>query len=133
MNYAFDTNIVIHLMIGTESVRRNRDNARSIGAAFYVPPFVQYEIERGLLIKPSPKNERAYARLLENCDLGGMTVGTWKRAAEIFADLYAKRLTVRDSDILIAAFCIMNDCTLITNNTKDYVNINGLNIVDWVT
>ena len=69
MNYAFDTNTVIHLMIGTESVRQNRDHARNIGAAFYIPPFVQYEIDRGLLIKPSAKNEQAYAQLLNNCEL----------------------------------------------------------------
>ena len=133
MKYAFDTNTVIHLMIGTESVRRNRDIARNNGAAFFIPPFVQYEIDRGLLIKPNSKNERAYTRLLDNCILADMTVGAWKKAAELYADLYTKRFTVRDSDIVIAAFCIINDCTLITNNTKDFINMEGLNIVDWAT
>ena len=133
MNYAFDTNTVIHLMIGTESVRRRRNNARSMGAAFFIPPVVQYEMNRGLLIKPNPQNERAYTRLLENCMLVEMTAGVWMKAAEIYAGLYAKRFTVRDSDILIAAFCIVNDCTLITNNTKDFVNMSGLGIDDWVT
>jgi predicted nucleic acid-binding protein len=132
MIYAFDTNTVIHLMIGTESVRRNRNNARDNGSTFFVPPFVQYEIDRGLLIKPNAKNERAYAQLLENCELRVMTADTWKKAAEIYADLYTKRFTVRDSDIVIAAFCILNNCTLVTNNTKDFINMDGLKIVDWV-
>ena len=100
--------------------------------SFFIPPFVQYEIDRGLLIKSNPKNDRAYTRLLENCNLAEMPIGAWKKAAEIYVDLYTKRFTVKDSDILIAAFCIINGYTLITNNTKDFENMNELNIVDWV-
>ena len=51
MDYAFDTNTIVHLMIGTASVRQNRDKARSNSSSkFIIPPFMQYEIERGLLI-----------------------------------------------------------------------------------
>ena len=132
MGYAFDTNIVIHLLIGTASVRQNRDIVRNMGDRFTIPPFVQYEIQRGFLIKPSTKYEQAYAQLLENCELGEMTALSWQRAAEIYAGLYSKRLTVKDSDIVIAAFCIVNDCTLVTNNTRDFINIDGIKLVDWV-
>jgi len=132
MNYAFDTNAIIHLMIGTNSVRLNRDEAYHNGAGFIIPPFVHYEIKRGLLIKPNNKHEQAYQRLLENCELGEMTAAAWTKAAEIYADLYAQRFTVKDSDIVIAAFCMANGYTLVTNNTKDFVNMNGLRFVDWV-
>ena len=132
MDYAFDTNIIVHLMIGTASVRQNRDDARSNEAKFIIPPFVQYEIQRGLLIKPDPKHELAYKRLLENCEVGEMTATAWRKAAEIYAGLYAKRFTVKDSDIVIAAFCIANSYTLVTNNTKDFENMDGLLFVDWV-
>jgi len=132
MNYAFDTNAIIHLMIGTSSVRQNRDEAYNNGARFIVPPFVQYEIQRGLLIKPNNKHEHAYNRLLENCELGEMTTTAWKKSAEIYANLYSKRLTVKDSDIVIAAFCIVNGFTLVTNNIKDFENMDGLLFVDWV-
>lgn len=133
MDYAFDTNIIVHLLIGTASVRLNRDKARTTGLKFIIPPFAHYEMQRGLLIRPNDKNKRAYAELLENCILGEMTTEIWEKAAEIYASLYAKRFTVRDSDIVIAAFCIENDCTLVTNNTKDFINIDGLRLVDWVT
>jgi predicted nucleic acid-binding protein len=62
-----------------------------------------------------------------------MTVDVWRRAAQIYAELYAKRFSVRDSDILIAAFCLVNDYTLITNNTSDFENIDHLKFIDWVT
>ena len=105
MDYAFDTNTIVHLMIGTASVRQNRDKVRNnTNAKFVIPPFVQYEIERGLLIKPDIKNKLAYERLLENCELGEMTATAWKKAAEIYANLYTKRFTVKDADIVIAAF-----------------------------
>ena len=132
MDFAFDTNIVVHLLIGTEAVRLNRDKMRSKGARFVIPPFAQYEIERGLLVKPNRKSERAYESLLEICEVGEMTAMAWKEAAKIYASLYTKRFTVKDSDIVIAAFCKTNGHTLVTNNTKDFENIDGLSIVDWL-
>lgn len=132
MNYAFDTNTVIHLMLGTPSVRDKREKASDAGARFIIPPFVNYEIWRGLMTKPIPKHEMAYTIICNNCFIDEMTVDVWMCGARIYADLYEKRFTVGDSDILIAAYCIVNDCTLVTANTKDYENIDGLSIVNWV-
>jgi len=61
-----------------------------------------------------------------------MTANAWEHAARIYADLYAKHFTVKDADILIAAFCMVNRYTLITANTKDFVNIDDLQCVNWV-
>ena len=52
-------------------------------------------------------------------------------AAVIYADLRKNGFTVNDADILIAAFCIVNNYTLITDNTKDFVNISGLKFISW--
>jgi len=65
MEYAFDTNTVIHLMRGTPSVRKNREKAQKSGARFIIPPFVNYEIRRGLIIKPIPAHEKAYTVICE--------------------------------------------------------------------
>jgi predicted nucleic acid-binding protein len=132
MTYAFDTNIVIHIMRGTPSVRGNREAARGSGAQFVIPPFVNYESRRGLIIKPIPKHEQAYSIICDNCLIGEMTAEGWERAARIYAELYSKRLTVRDSDILIAAFCVVSGYTLVTDNTKDFENIDGVQSVNWV-
>ena len=133
MEYAFDTNTIIHLMRGSRSVRENREKAHKSGARFIVPPFVNYEVRRGLIIKPIPAHEKAYAIICDNCSLGEMTVKVWERAAQIYAELYAKHFTVNDADILIAAFCIVNGYTLVTSNIKDFENIDGLQFVNWVT
>ena len=132
MEYAFDTNTIINLMRGLQTVRENRENALRSGARFIIPPIVNYEVLRGLKIKQIPTHERAYAVICDNCSLGEMTVEGWERAAQIYAELYGKRFTVKDADILIAAFCMVNNYTLVTSNIKDYVNIGNLQIVDWV-
>ena len=132
MEYAFDTNTIIHLMRGTQSVKENREKANKSGSRFIIPHFVNYEIMRGLMIKPIPQHEKAYAIICDNCSLEEMTVAAWNHAARIYAELYAKRFTVRDSDIIIAAFCMVKDYTLVTDNTKDFEIINGLKFVNWV-
>ena len=132
MGYAFDTNTVIHLMRGTQTVKLNRKKAQDNGEVFHIPPFVNYEMLRGLIIKPIEKHRAAYQVICDNCIINEMTNEIWVRAAEIYADLYSKRFTVRDSDILIAAYCIVNNLTLITNNVNDFMNIDGLLYEDWV-
>ena len=131
MDYAFDTNTVIHLMRGTQAVKENRETAQRNGARFIIPPFVNYEIRRGLIIKPILAHEKAYGVICNNCLLGEMTVEVWERAAKTYAELYAKHFTVEDADILIAAFCMVNGYVLVTGNIKDFKNINGLNVVNW--
>ena len=132
MEYAFDTSTIINLMRGLHSVRENREKAYKSGARFIIPPFVNYEVRRGLIIKPIPKHEKIYAVICDNCSLGEMTTKAWERAAKIYAELYTKHFTVSDADILIAAFCIVNGYTLVTSNTKDFENIDGLQFVNWV-
>jgi len=132
MEYAFDTNTVIHLMRGTQLVHEYRKKAQKDGVRFIIPPFVNYEIRRGLIIKPIHKHEEAYTIICNNCTIEEMSAEVWEYAAQIYAELYKKHLTVNDADIIIAAFCIINGYTLVTNNTADFENIDGLLIVDWM-
>ena len=62
-----------------------------------------------------------------------MNRNIWRRAANLYSDLRHKGFTVGDADILIAAFCLENGYTLVTNNTKDFVHIDELMLVDWLT
>jgi predicted nucleic acid-binding protein len=131
MEYVLDTNTVIHLLRGSLPVRTNRDKSRNSGARFIIPPYVDYEVRRGLIIKKIPKYEKAYDAICGNCSLEPMTDEVWRRAAQVYAELYKKHFTVRDSDIIIAAFCLVNGYTLVTSNAKDFENIDGLQMEDW--
>ena len=132
MEYAFDTNIIIHFIKGTHSVLKNRDIAVLYNARFIIPPFVNYEIRRGLMIQPVPKRLLAYDLICKDCAVEEMTTVCWLNAADIYVDLYLKHLTVSDSDIIIAAFCLVNGYTLVTDNIKDYKNISGLKYTNWI-
>jgi len=48
-------------------------------------------------------------------------------------DLEERGLPVgnKDADIFIAAHCIVNDYTLVTDNTGDFERIDGLKFVNW--
>jgi len=61
-----------------------------------------------------------------------MTPTMWVKAAHIYADLRKMGFTVSDDDIFIAAFCLLNEYTLVTRNTKDFENITGLQQVNWI-
>ncbi len=76
-------------------------------------------------------HEKAYSVIVNNCLLGEMTAQAWGRAAQIYAELYSKRMTVGDADILIAAYCLEGGFTLVTANTKDFVNIDDLKMINW--
>ena len=57
--------------------------------------------------------------------------GYWFDATKVYAELYNRRLTVGENDIQIAAFCLYNNYTLVTNNADDFINVTGLQLVDW--
>ena len=131
MYYALDTNTIIHYLRNNANVRHNLKNAVMQGHGLVVPKLVDYELRRGFRIASAPKKETAYKILAERCTVAEMDVSSWERAIHVYMNLYQKRFTVGEIDILIAAFCLENDCTLVTNNTADFENIDGLKLVDW--
>jgi len=131
--YALDTNIIIRYLRKDSNVRSSLHDAVTRGCDLVIPKIVDYELRRGFRITSAPKKEEAYAELAYKgyCTLAEMDVHSWNQAEQVYTDLYQKRLTVGELDILIAAFCIENKCTLVTNNTKDFENIDGLQLEDW--
>jgi len=135
MTYALDTNIVIHYLRNNPSVRLKLDSAMLQGDKVVIPKVVNYEIMRGFQVQSLPKKEISYKILTRQdgfCDIIEMDANSWKRAEKVYAELYQKRLTVGEMDILIGAFCLENNFTLVTNNIKDFKDIGGLKLVDWL-
>ena len=57
-------------------------------------------------------------------------VATLEKVADIYAQLH-KGQQIEDNDVYIAAIAIVNDCTLVTDNTRHFSRIAGLKIVNW--
>ena len=79
-----------------------------------------------------PVKLMAFEQLCNMLGVGEMNVETLNKAAGIYAALKKVGQLIEDSDILIAATCLVNDYTLITDNTRHFERIDGLQIVNWV-
>jgi len=131
MTYALDTNTIVHYLRKEPNVLKNFDNAAIQGDTFFIPKLVDYEIRRGFSIVSAPRKEDTYNVLTEQCVIAPISDMVWEYAIQIYSSLYKKGFSVGELDILIAAVSITNDCTLVTSNTKDFVNMDGLALVDW--
>ena len=132
MAFALDTNIIIHLLRDTPEAISQYDKCVAKSIPITIPPYVDFEVRRGLRYSNAVAKEREYQQLCRSCSIGEMTRAIWVRAANLYSELRHKGFTVGEADILIASFCLENKYTLVTNNTKDFKNIDGLMLVDWV-
>ena len=60
-----------------------------------------------------------------------MPIEVWNKAAEIYISLKQKGQLIKEADILIAAYCLVNGYTLVTRNIKDFIRIDDLNFINW--
>jgi tRNA(fMet)-specific endonuclease VapC len=131
MIFALDTNIIIKYLRNDPCVVQNFRNAVVANHDIIIPQAVNYEICRGFQLVTATKKKANYDILLQDCKIAEMDVPSWKRAETIYENIYHKGFTVGELDILIAAYCLTHNCTIVTNNTKDFENIDGLTIIDW--
>lgn len=131
MTYALDTNVIIRLLRNDSAVATRFDNAVNNDASIVIPPYANFEILRGFCYRSAPSKERSYRELCVRYPVLEMTADVWNRAATLYGELRRAGYTVGDADLLIAAFCIIGGYTLVTNNTKDFEHIEGLQMADW--
>jgi len=131
MIYALDTNIIIRYLRKDAIVTTHVDNAIANKHKLYVPQMVDYEIRRGFSISPKPQKEAIFKLFLERCPVVKADDTTWEYTIEVYSELYKKGYTVDEMDMFIGALCVQHGYTLVTNNTKDFINISRLSLADW--
>ena len=90
------------------------------------------ELEYGIRKSANPeKNRLAITKIL----LGIRILDFDGRAAvhfgDIFAELESKRMRIGDRDTMIAAHARSLGYTVVTNNTREFSRVKGLNVEDW--
>ena len=102
------------------------------GSKVVIPLMVYYEAQRGLLANNATNKLHIFNRLCLKLKINNLTVTDMNKAAEIYAKRKSKGAMIDDGDLLIAAQCVTNNYTLITNNIKHFKNIDGLSIENWI-
>lgn len=133
MIYAIDSDILSYMLKNDRDIQTNFYNTIGDTNDYSLPPLVYYEVKRGLIYKKATVKLKALERLYDGSVKNNiMTMEIWEKAIEIYSHLKSKGRVIGDGDIFIASFCIVNDYTLITNNTKHYDNILELKKVNIV-
>ena len=132
MIYALDSDIISYILKNHNNIKANFNNAIGNDDLYSIPPLVYYEVKRGLIYKKAYRKLQDFTDLYNDSVKSEMTLEIWEKAIELYARLKSQGKMIGDGDIFIAAFCIINDYTLITNNTKHYANIPELKKVNIV-
>jgi len=130
--YALDACTLILLFSGNVNVA-NALRKNCIDNYILVPPIAYYEVLRGLLKKRATKKIRQLKAMYNN-SVGAVNIKekeVIEKAADIFVELSDKHFTVGSCDILIASWTILTNSILVTDNVKDFQNIDGLKIENW--
>ena len=131
--YALDSNIISYMLKNDTVVVSLYRQESDRGNSFVILPIVYYEIQRWLLSRRLKKKMALFEDLCHEIVQVEFSKATWQKAAQISADLYQRGASIEDADIFIAAFCLENGYTLVTNNTRHFERIDGLQYVNWKT
>jgi len=131
MIYALDTNIISYVLNGNSILAEKLESVTRSGDKVIIPLMVYYEAKRGLLANNATVKIRLFDKLCAKLNIQDLTVGDMDTASAIYADRKRIGKMIDDSDLIIAAQCVTQGYTLVTNNIRHLKDIRGLPVVDW--
>ena len=69
---------------------------------------------------------------MSRCGIEYMSIETLRESAKQYADLKRHGITISNDDILIGSLAIEKKAILVTNNTKHFINLSGIQLENWV-
>jgi tRNA(fMet)-specific endonuclease VapC len=82
--------------------------------------------------KASPNRSRSVQNLLAAFMIHEVDLAVADKFGELRAGLLDQGITVGEMDLLNASVAVIHNLTMVTHNTKDYANIPGLVLADWL-
>lgn len=131
MIYALDANTISYILRDKDDVRKRWRHEEQSGNQTVIPLIAFYEVRRGLLANNATTKMNSFVDLCKVMGVSDMGISDMEKASEIYATLKNSGQLIDDADILIAAQCIVNGFTLITNNTRHFERIEGLQFTNW--
>jgi tRNA(fMet)-specific endonuclease VapC len=130
--FVLDSNILSFYIRKDDRIVKKVQEVLLAGHEVIIGPIAYYEVKRGLQAIKAEKRLKEFASLCKVFGIGALDNSLLDIASDIYCELRDKKQTVEDADLLTAAFCISHGFTLITHNTKHFVNISGLKFDDWL-
>ncbi|WP_165172401.1 type II toxin-antitoxin system VapC family toxin [Adlercreutzia sp. ZJ242] len=129
--YMLDTNICVDFLRGRlpYALKMLRESDPQL---FKVPAMVEAELRLGACKSAHPmKNRQAVEQFLAAFDVipfCSLCAGAYAR---VRADLERKGLVIGPNDLVIAATALAHDAVLVTNNCREFMRVEGLQIEAW--
>ncbi len=104
------------------------------GGGLFVPSVVVGELYAGAyhVANPSTLLDKI-ADLLTDVTVLDFDLACAARFGEIRGSLLQRGLAIPSVDLMIASVALVHDCTLVTHNTKDFQNVPGLRLENWLS
>jgi tRNA(fMet)-specific endonuclease VapC len=132
MAYLIDTDIVINSIKGNKKVNQRISEYMAIPKAISIITYGEllYGAKKSI---QRDKNTSIVYRLAEIFPIVGITRSTIEAFTDVKMALELKGQRIEDFDLLIAATALSLNYTLVTNNTKHYKRIEGLQLENWMS
>jgi predicted nucleic acid-binding protein len=136
-SFLLDTNVLSELMRTQPDEKVLKWFDRHGDADFFTSSITKAEIFLGIAVLQQGKRRthlEAAAQAMFTEDFSGRCLPFDGQSAEVYARLVADRQRlgkpITSEDAQIAAIALTANLTLVTRNTKDFVEINGLKLVN---
>lgn len=127
-SYLIDTDWIIHYLNGQREIVKRLISLRKEGLAISVISLA--ELYEGVYYSINPEGDK---KALDDFLTGVSILGIEDEICKIFGKERGKlrklKIVIGDFDLLIAATCLCYNLTLLTNNTRHFKMVEGLNIV----
>ena len=129
--YMLDTNVIIMGVRHPDWPIYNRIKSH-LGKDLCISSITLGELEYGISKSAYPDQSRiSVYQILAGIRIVDFDSKAARHFGDIYADLERRKMRIGDRDSQIAAHARSRGDILVTNNTREFSRVNGLNIEDW--
>jgi tRNA(fMet)-specific endonuclease VapC len=126
-----DTNIITAFLKNDLEVVKKISDYLEVFDELTINIISYYEILRGLKDLGNTDKLRKFEEFIQENELISIRKETVQKAAEIYAYLKNGGILIEDADILMASIALVEGLVLVTDNTRHFERVKGLEIENW--
>jgi tRNA(fMet)-specific endonuclease VapC len=130
MKYLIDTDIASNFAKNV-SPKLKKKMIENLGD-WAISSVTYHELWRGLMQTKSERVEMFFTQFLSNVTVIDFDETDARESGRILAELSVAGKHIGDADTLIAGQAMANQLTLVTNNTKHFMRVKGLQVENWM-